>query len=109
MIMSLYQEQIGQDSNMIKYDRLWETMKKRHISQYDLYTYYGVTRSLLNRFRKNQNVEIYTLDRICTILDCNIEDIVEHVPDEPKNTDTSGNGARKLPDMRSQKKNDTVK
>ena len=68
---------------MIKYDRLWETMKKRGISQYALYTYYGIDRSLLDRLRKNKNIEIYTLDRICTILDCNIEDIVEHVPDPP--------------------------
>lgn len=72
---------------MIKYDRFWETLKKRHISQYALYTYYGVNRKLLDKFRKNENVEIYTLDRICTILDCNIEDIVEHVPDEPPETD----------------------
>ena len=73
---------------MIKYDRFWETLKKRHISQYSLYTYYVVNRKLLDKFRKNENVEIYTLDRICTILDCNIEDIVEHVPDEPPKTDT---------------------
>ena len=73
---------------MIKYDRFWETLKKRHISQYSLYTYYGVNRKLLDKFRKNENVEIYTLDRICTILDCNIEDIVEHVPDEPTKPDT---------------------
>ena len=64
---------------MIKYDRFWETLKKRHISQYSLYTYYGVNRKLLDKFRKNENVEIYTLDRICTILDCNIEDIVEQM------------------------------
>ena len=67
---------------MIKYDRLWETMKKRGITQYDLYTHYNITRSLLDRLRKNENTEIYTLDRLCTILDCNIEDIVEHVPDK---------------------------
>lgn len=66
---------------MIKYDRLWKTMKERQISQYDLYTYYEISKSLLDRFRKNENIEIYTLDRICTILDCNIEDIVEHIPD----------------------------
>ena len=83
MIITLYQEQIGRYVYMIKYDRLWETMKKRGISQYALYTYYGIDRSLLDRFRKNKNIEIYTLDRICTILDCNIEDIVEHVPDSP--------------------------
>ena len=69
---------------MIKYDRLWETMKKRGISQYALYTYYGIDRSLLDRFRKNKNIEIYTLDKICTILDCKIEDIVEHLPDVPE-------------------------
>ena len=57
-------------------------MEERHISQYDLYTYYEVSKSLLHKFRKNENIEIFTLDRICTILECNIEDIVEHVPDE---------------------------
>ena len=67
---------------MIRYDRLWETMKKRGITQYDLYTHYNITRSLLDRLRKNENTELYTLDRLCTILDCNIEDIVEHVPDK---------------------------
>ena len=69
---------------MIKYDRLWETMKKRGITQYDLYTHYNITRSLLDRLRKNENTEIYTLDRLCTILDCNIEDIVEHVPNKDR-------------------------
>lgn len=67
---------------MIKYDKLWKTMKERQISQYALYTYYDIDRKLLDRFRKNENVEIFTLDRICTILNCNIEDVVEHVPDE---------------------------
>ena len=40
-----------------------------------------ITRSLLDRLRKNKNVEIYTIDRLCSILHCNIEDIVEHVPE----------------------------
>lgn len=57
-------------------------MEKRHISQYDLYTYYAISKSLLQKFRKNENVEIFTLGHICAILDCKIEDIVEYVPDE---------------------------
>lgn len=67
---------------MIKYDRLWKTMKKRKITQYDLYTHYGINRSLLDRFRKNKNVSTATMDKMCDILNCNIEDIVEHVPDK---------------------------
>ena len=70
---------------MIKYDRFWVTMKNRGISQYDLYEHYEITRSLLDRLRKNKNIEIFTIDRLCSILHCNIEDIVEHVPDPDKN------------------------
>ena len=40
---------------MIKYDRLWQTMKQRGVSQYDLYTHYNVNRSQLNRLRHNEN------------------------------------------------------
>ena len=66
---------------MIKYDRFWVTMKERGITQYDLYEHYQITRSLLDRLRKNKNVEIYTIDRLCSILHCEIEDIVEHIPE----------------------------
>ena len=72
---------------MIKYDRFWVTMKTRGISQYDLYEHYEITRSLLDRLRKNKNIEIFTIDRLCSILHCNIEDIVEHIPDPDENTD----------------------
>lgn len=66
---------------MIKYDRLWETMKKRGITQYALYTHYNVNRSQINRLRQNQNVETNTIDKLCNILQCNVEDIMEHIPD----------------------------
>lgn len=75
---------------MIKYDKLWDTMKKRGISQYNLYTDYGVERSLLDRLRHNKNIEIYTLDRLCTILECDIGDIAQHVPDEEPPAETPG-------------------
>ena len=48
---------------MIKYDKLWETMKAKGISQYDLYTHYHMNRSQLNRLRHNQNVEVNTIDK----------------------------------------------
>jgi len=66
---------------MIRYDRLWQTMQKRGITQYDLYTYHNINRSLLDRLRKNKNVEVNTIDRLCSILGCSVEDIMEHIPD----------------------------
>lgn len=67
---------------MISYERLWNTMKERGITQYDLYTHHNVTRSQINRLKHNQNVEMITIDKLCNILQCKIEDIVEHIPTE---------------------------
>ena len=67
---------------MIKYDRLWQTMKDRGVTQYALYTRYNVNRAQIDRLRKNQNVEVNTIDKLCNILECRVEDIMEHIPDE---------------------------
>ena len=67
---------------MITYDKLWKTMKKKGISQYDLYTKYNMNRSQLDRLRHNKNVTVITLDRLCNILDCPVEDIIEHFTDD---------------------------
>ena len=66
---------------MIVYDRLWETMKKCGISQYALIKQYGVSNGQLNRLRKNESVTTFTLNRLCEILDCRIEDIAEYKSD----------------------------
>jgi putative transcriptional regulator len=67
---------------MIVYDRLWKTMAKKNISQYKLITVYGFSRGQLSRLRANYNVSTHTLDMLCEILDCRIEDICEYLPPE---------------------------
>lgn len=67
---------------MIKYDRLWQTMKEKGVSQYDLYTTHHINRSQLDRLRHNQNVEVNTFDKLCNILHCRVEDIMEHFDDD---------------------------
>ena len=52
------------------------------ITQYDLYTHHNINRSVLDRLRKNKNVEINTIDRLCNILKCRVEDIMEHIHDD---------------------------
>ena len=58
-------------------------MKERGITQYDLYTHYGISTSFLDKLRHNKNVEIFSLDILCSILNCDFGDIVEHIPDNP--------------------------
>ena len=67
---------------MISYEKLWQTMKARGITQYDLYTKYNVNRSQLDRLRKNKNVQVNTIDRLCNILKCDVEDIMTHYNDD---------------------------
>ena len=52
---------------MIRYDRLWKTMKEKGISQYDLIYKYGVDKAQLQRLRKNMVLKTITLDRLCEI------------------------------------------
>lgn len=60
---------------MILFSPLWETMKEKNISQYSLIKDFGFSSGQLDRLRKNENVNTYTINRLCEILDCNIEDI----------------------------------
>ena len=63
---------------MITYEKLWETLKHKGISQYDLINTYHVSRGQLDRLRKNRHVSTHTLNMFCEILDCKIEEIVSY-------------------------------
>lgn len=63
---------------MIVYDKLWETMKRKSISQYELIKKYNISTGQLDRLRKNGNVSTHTLDTLCKILECELSDIAEY-------------------------------
>lgn len=53
-------------------------MRKKDISQYKLIRDYKISTGQLDRLRKNGNISTYTLNQLCEILDCNLEDIAEY-------------------------------
>ena len=67
---------------MIKYDPLWRTLKEKGISQYQLIKDYGIDKAQLQRLRQNLVVKTLILYRLCQILNCRIEEIMEYVPDD---------------------------
>ena len=69
---------------MVSYDRFWETMEKRKISQYRLIKEFGLSSGQMSRLKKNTYVSTHTLDTICRILDCRIEDVMEVSFEEEK-------------------------
>ena len=62
---------------MISYNRLWETMEKRKISQYRLIKEFGLSSGQMSRLKKNTYVSTHTLETLCRILDCRSEDVME--------------------------------
>lgn len=59
---------------VIDYSPLWKTMKKRSISQYALINQ-GIDKHTLDQLRKNQNVTVLTIEKLCDILDCTPNDV----------------------------------
>ena len=66
---------------MFKFDKLFVAMKQKGVSTYKLREECILDSKTIRRLKANENVELKTLDKICSYLDCNIEDIVEHIKD----------------------------
>ena len=66
---------------MIVFDRLWDTMKKKGISTYTLREQCGIDSKTVRRLRANENVETKTLDKLCAVLDCKLEEIAQFIKD----------------------------
>ena len=66
---------------MIVFDKLWKTMKERNVSTYKLREECGIDSKTVRRLKANENIETKTLNRLCEVLDCKIEDIIEYIPD----------------------------
>ena len=61
---------------MISYRRLWEKIKQENVSQYRLQKE-GISNSTLTRLKRNENVSTDTINKLCHLLHCNVEEIME--------------------------------
>lgn len=67
---------------MISYEPLWKTLYEKKISQYKLIKEHGFSAGQLSRLRANQYVSTHTVDVLCKILDCQVEDIMIYTKDD---------------------------
>ena len=72
---------------VIVFDKLWQTMAEKGITQYKLIKEYSLSTGQLDRLRKNGNVNTYTLDRLCEILNCELSDIAEYISENVSKDD----------------------
>ena len=66
---------------MIDYSPLWKTMEKKGITQYRMIEQ-GIDRRILDALRKNKNITLLTVEKLCNVLECEPNDIVKFTPNE---------------------------
>ncbi len=65
----------------VRYSKLWKRLIDENMMKVDLRSRAGITTNALAKLGKNEHVSTATLEKVCNVLHCNIEDIVEFVPD----------------------------
>jgi len=66
---------------LISYAPLWNTMEKQGQTTYTLINKYGISARTVHNLKHNKSITMYTLERLCAILNCQAEDIVLFLPD----------------------------
>ena len=67
---------------MICYDRFWQTLRDSGESTYTLIKNHRISSSTIDKLRKNKPVNTTTINDLCRILNCRVEDVMEYVPNE---------------------------
>lgn len=61
--------------SIIDYSPLWETMKAKNFTQYRLLKS-GIDNKTLDALKKNRNVNVSTIEKLCSILECEPNDVM---------------------------------
>lgn len=67
---------------MIDYSPFFQTLKNKRESTYTMIHKHNISSSLINRLRNNKPISTTTLNDLCRILSCNVEDILRYVESE---------------------------
>ena len=67
---------------MIDYSPFWETLKKSNESTYTLINKHHISSSTIDKLRKNKPLNTTTLNDLCRILDCDIQEICRYIPSD---------------------------
>lgn len=65
---------------MVSYRPLWETMKRKNVTTYTLIYKHGMNPRTINNLKHDRGITVDTLEKLCTILDCTPNDIIEFNP-----------------------------
>lgn len=66
---------------MITYEPFFNTLKRKEISTYKLINEYGFSKGTLDSLKQNKNITMETLNYICNLLECEVDDVIRYTKD----------------------------
>ena len=73
----------------VSYKRLFHLLIDKNMTAAELQKEAGYSANISTRLRNDTYISLESVEKICRVLDCGIDDVVEFVPDESKNTEES--------------------
>ncbi len=67
---------------MISYAAFWATLKESQESTYTLIKKHHISSSTLDKLRKNRPLNTTTINDLCRILNCRVQDVMEYIPSD---------------------------
>lgn len=67
---------------MISYSPFWNTLERSNENWYTLTNKYNMSHSTLHRLKHNKDITTRTINDLCRILDCQVQDIMQYFPDD---------------------------
>jgi DNA-binding Xre family transcriptional regulator len=77
---------------MVSYKKLWHILLDRDLKKKDLAALAGVSSYTVSKLSRGDNVTTDILQKICNVLECNIGDIMDILPDEPQKSRARAGG-----------------
>jgi DNA-binding Xre family transcriptional regulator len=72
---------------LINYEPFWATLQRKNVSKYQLIYHWGVSSNTLRRMGHNEPISTTTLNELCLILNCEVQDIIRFAASEAESAD----------------------
>ena len=66
----------------VSYKKLFSLLLEKEISNADLQKQAGFSANIITRLKRNEYIRLQSIEKICNVLDCRVDDILEFVSDE---------------------------
>ena len=70
---------------VISFEKLWKTMEQKGVTQYALIKQHHISPGQITRLKRNESVSTHTIEVFCRILNCDVDSIMEYVPEDEEN------------------------